>query len=563
MSQCTDIRPEQHYKTTAADFLAAGNVNGAEECIAEALLNYPGSASMQSQYAALAQAKKNWLEAVTRLETLLLMEMDSGVIHSETYARLVQACRNALSFVKAECFAQKGLSLFPNNVSIQSEYAWNAQTEKNWPAAAERLERLLELQGEHATDRVYVRMAQVLRHLGQLEKAEDILTEGLRKIPASARIKKEYEAKKAYESQPGAGIALKFTGDPRDLLLTTFPGHKSKNVGDSLISHSAILMLQSRNPDYKPMLAFRSASLDQYADGTFRSIIAPGFSISNGVYPELFRLYTDLTRLPDFFPIGCSFQHPEPSRQAFETYEYSKDTLSFLTFITDRSGPLPCRDQLIVELAQRHGIPAVYSGDMAIYDESVIASKFIAPSAIGSVVFTIQHHSHYEAQSFKLLGLVKARFPEAKLYVAFHSKIGPQSQKIADYAVALGFTELHLYGDVKNLNVYDSIDLHIGYRLHGHISFLRRRKPSVLLVEDARSFGLAHTAGTDVGCFEALTLETMEADMAVPDIAMAYIDSQIKDCFNDYHRLFSFVDSTYIEFVRPFFDRLAQKTRVT
>lgn len=206
-----------------------------------------------------------------------------------------------------------------------------------------------------------------------------------------------------------------------DVLLTTFPSHKSQNVGDNLIAHSAIKMISSRNLAFEPITVFREEKLDSIPDGAIRNLIAPGFSVSDSVYPGLFGLYSDLNRLPEFFPIGCSFQHTIPSHETFERYEYSAETLRFLKFIADRSGPLPCRDQLIVELLRRHGIAAVYSGDLAIYDEQRIGMAFVPPDEIRSVVFTIQHHERYEAQSFGLLALIKVRFPDAKLYVAFHS----------------------------------------------------------------------------------------------------------------------------------------------
>lgn len=480
-----------------------------------------------------------------------------------SYVRSVQTCRSAKQFEEAEAVALAGLTAFPDSVSLQSEYAWNAQTEKRWPAAVERLEKLLAMQGAHTGDKIYVRLAQAYRHSGEVDKAGEILQVGSAKFPESIRIKNELVALTTSKTGPDSSKAAEQSGDaisPRDLVLTTFPGHKSKNVGDNLISHSAFKMLASRNPNFKPILAFREASLDHYADGAIRNIIAPGFSVSDGVYPGLFSLYSDLERMPSFHPIGCSFQHTIPSHGTFDNYAYGEETLAFLRFITARSGALPCRDQLIVALLQRHGIPAVYSGDLAIYDEEKINSPFVPPKEINSVAFTIQHHPRYEAQSFRLLELIKERFKDAKRYVAFHSKVGAQPQKIADHAVALGFTELHLYGEVENLDVYDEMDLHIGYRLHGHISFLRRRKPSVLLVEDARSFGFAHTPGTDVGCFEALSLTTLEADPAAPQNAMAFVDAQIRCGFQDYQEVFNFIDKTHAEFIKPYFDDLAQKT---
>lgn len=545
-------------------YISDSQLDEATVAAVDGVEKFPYSVIIQSQYALIAQVKKDWSSAVDRLEKLLRIEGDKP--SAGTYARLVQACRNAKQFERAEAVAHDGLEFFRDNASIQSEFAWNAQKQGNFSVALERLEKLLALQGVHAVDKTYVRLAQMYRRLGENDKADAILADGIIKFPESIRIKSEYATRSTYETKTNLFGLDVFKDKPigpvvqQDLLLTTFPGHKSKNVGDNLISYSALKMIVSRNPDFKPIMSFREENLDHYTDGAIRNIIAPGFSVSDGVYPGLYGLYSDLERLPNFFPIGCSFQHTIPSHNTFEKYEYGKDTLAFLRFIATRSGALPCRDQLIVELLHRHEIPAIYSGDLAIYDEEKVNTEFVPPKSIHSVVFTIQHHERYKEQSFRLLSLIKANFPDARLYVAFHSKAGPKPQQIANYAVALGFSELHLYGEVNNLAVYDDIDLHIGYRLHGHISFLRRRKPSVLMVEDARSFGLAHTPGTDVGCFEALSLATMEADQAAPEQALRFVNDQISFAFQDYHRVFSFIDKTYNEFVKPYFDDLSQKT---
>lgn len=218
-----------------------------------------------------------------------------------------------------------------------------------------------------------------------------------------------------------------------------------------------------------------------------------------------------------------------------------------------------CRDQLIAEMLLRNGIEAKYCGDLAIYDEGYIGAKFKGPSTIESLVFTIQHHDRYDGQSFEVLRQLEKEFPRARRLVAFHSKPNKRSQKIANYAVTLGFEVVSLSGDVDNLKIYDHVDLHLGYRLHGHIAFLRRRKPSVLLVEDARSFGLANTPGTSIGCFNALATESMQADAEIPGKAVEYVRTQISKGFVDYFPLFDFIDATYAAVIRPLFDDLAKK----
>lgn len=343
-----------------------------------------------------------------------------------------------------------------------------------------------------------------------------------------------------------------------DLLLTTFPAHKSMNVGDNLISQSARNLIKSKYSGYDPIVLFREDRLDRYADGSVRSVISPGFSVSNGVYPQLFGLYSDIKRLPYFVPVGCSFQHPIPAMKSFTDYRYSHETLNFLKTITELSGPMPCRDQLIVDLLHRHDIPAVYSGDIAIYDENIVGSTFLPPHDIKSLVFTIQHHDRYFDQSCILLDLLHESFPNAQLFVAFHSKVNPGSRRVANHAIKRGFSELHLYGNASNLSAYDAIDVHIGYRLHGHISFLRRRKPSILLVEDARSFGFSRTKGTAFGTIDAFD-DISTAAHDAPINAITLLLNEKARGYSGYLPVFDFIDKTYSEFCTPFFDSFVKR----
>ena len=345
----------------------------------------------------------------------------------------------------------------------------------------------------------------------------------------------------------------------QDLLITTFPAHLSGNVGDHLITQSLLAMLHARQPRYDPVVVFREESLDQYPDDTIRTIVAPGFSVADETYPQLFALYSDIQRLKNFLPIGCSFQGSTPSASAFTDYRYGDATKQFLRSLVRQNGPLMCRDALIVDMLNSNEIDAAYFGDLAMYDEAIVGSKYSGMQDVSSLVFTIQHHDRYSDQSFLLLRLLSERFPAAKCFVSFHSKPNRRSSKIAAFAESLGFTPLFLAGNANNLDVYDGIDFHVGYRLHGHICFLRKRKPSVLLVEDARAFGFSRTPGTDFGCFDALSLETMSADLGAPARAMKFIDSEFNSGFAGYHRVFEFIDDIYGKVVKPYIDAFSKQ----
>lgn len=347
------------------------------------------------------------------------------------------------------------------------------------------------------------------------------------------------------------------------IVLTTYPEKKSKNVGDKLICESALKLLTKRCPEFSPILKFRADTLDIFSRKNKQIIFAPGFSVSNNTYPDLYALYSNIDRLKFFYPVGCSYQSPLPSKDVFTSADHNKKTIEFLSFIAHSFGPIPCRDMLIVKMLEdRLNIPAFYSGDMGIYEESKIGTEFTAPKSINSVVFTIQHNPRYLEQSFKLLTLISSEFPEAKLYAAYHSKPNNLSNQVADFAKnVLGYEILHQYGDTSNLEQYHSIDLHIGYRLHGHIYFLRQRKPSILMIEDARSFGMANTKGTHIGCIDATTDDPLIADQHAPDKAIEYARYQINNKFGDYRELFSFVDSTFYKVVAPLFDEISENIR--
>ena len=75
------------------------------------------------------------------------------------------------------------------------------------------------------------------------------------------------------------------------------------------------------------------------------------------------------------------------------------------------------------------------------------------------------------------------RYPDATLTCSFHSRLTDSDRQLRELAKDRGFEVVLASHDTKNIEFYNDCDLHVGYRLHGHISFLRRRLPSVLIGE--------------------------------------------------------------------------------
>ncbi len=124
--------------------------------------------------------------------------------------------------------------------------------------------------------------------------------------------------------------------------------------------------------------------------------------------------------------------------------------------------------------------------------------------------------------------------------------------------MGLGYVEKDLSGAVENLAFYDNIDLHVGYRLHGHISFLRRRKPSFLIAEDSRSFGIINTPGLCVGGVPALD-DSGEVDGELHKKLSVMIKKELSSGFRSFYPVFKFIDESYVNSVVPYFDGFARE----
>jgi hypothetical protein len=98
---------------------------------------------------------------------------------------------------------------------------------------------------------------------------------------------------------------------------------------------------------------------------------------------------------------------------------------------------------------------------------------------------------------------LSSEFGDADLYCCFHRGIyRDEHTDLVDSlyhrwlkykAERLGFEIVNMAYSPEKLSLYDTIDLHIGYRVHGHIAFLTRRKPSYLIHEDGRGKGFSES----------------------------------------------------------------------
>lgn len=289
-----------------------------------------------------------------------------------------------------------------------------------------------------------------------------------------------------------------------NLIITTYPSATSANVGDLLITNAFLELAQAAGVLSDCEIIFRETTLSdahiaKYGD---KPIFMPGFSISSNTYPRLYALRSHIDEIPrGLIPFGCTWQHPLGYPENAEVTSYTPQTLNLLKTIADRTGGIAVRDHMAQGILFRHGIPSITVGDCAWYHLPSKDKPMRRPEHIKNIAVTTPHSENLEQQAIDLIDMLCKQFRNADISLCLHSNPTLSTKRIIKHANQRELRIIHAAGDPTIFDRYSEFDLHVGYRLHGHIGFIRRRIPSVLLVEDARSRGFTHSIPT--GCFSA------------------------------------------------------------
>lgn len=285
-------------------------------------------------------------------------------------------------------------------------------------------------------------------------------------------------------------------------ILTTYPAHTSGNVGDRLITQSAIEILKREKGETDFELIFRDESLEDRLDiiNQSRAIIMPGFAIRDPMYPQVYKLVEDLNKLKiPLIPMGAGSKVFPGDFASVKSFKYSSRTIEFLKFIARQVDIFSCREYLTCKILGEHGINnTVMVGDCGWYDLDTLGRDMKRPDQVRKLVFTTPHNSTYTRQATLLIDMLSVLFPDAEKYCALQSVLSDDDGHesfIVKYAVSKGFEIREASHSLEKIDFYQDCDLHVGYRCHGHIAFLRKRIPSILIHEDSRGVGFSYTLG--------------------------------------------------------------------
>lgn len=469
------------------------------------------------------------------------------------YTTLIQAYRNFSLFDEAISVAEIANNRYPQNINLLSETSWIYETIKDYVTSENILTQIIAIDaGKNViSSKIYKRLVQCYCKLAYYHKAKMTYDKAI-------SIYGEND-KNLINLKPIFTGDLKIPGEHNGvILLTTYPEVGSQNVGDKLITFSLIKLIKKRYENFNPLVLWREQSLDIYDEGSIRVILAPGFSVCNDTYPKLFKLYTLSTRLPNFIPLGCSFQSIYPQYSAFCNYQYNDETKQFLQKVSKALGGIYCRDKLIKDMLTVNDINALYMGDLALYDEDYIGQSINVSNDIKTIAVSVGHHIKYKYQTIELLDFIKNEYPKSKVILTLHGKPNHYSKAIIKYAESLDINIEPLFGNIEKLQLYDDIDIHIGYRLHAHIACIRKRKPSILLVEDARSYGFSKTLDTSLGCIQAYNIFNNRPSDTVIEEVREFLKWSLYIQFKNYDDMFKQLDNNFYNIVEPIINKLVK-----
>ncbi len=332
-----------------------------------------------------------------------------------------------------------------------------------------------------------------------------------------------------------------------------------KNAGDFLIFNRAKALLEE-HLDEEFTTFFRWEELDDKLDIVNDSkgvIICGGPGYNYRFYPAIYRLTNPLEKLEvPVYPMGLGYSGIPINTDDFV---FSEQSLEAINHIHSQIEYSSVRDVLTQNLLKRFNINnVVLSGCPAWHSLGDIDKDFTPPEEIKKIVFTTPAKIKFAYQTFRIMSLIKRKFPKAEVLCSFHRGIKRDQYTkrrmsytyhgIAAYAKMLGFKVQDFSYDSERIDIYKEFDLHFGYRVHSHIYFLSLKKPSILLHEDGRGKGLSLTLNSslDVSAYESGAVRKLKKS----------INSVIENDFEDYYSMTDFMRETYYKTMVPFIENL-------
>lgn len=277
-------------------------------------------------------------------------------------------------------------------------------------------------------------------------------------------------------------------------IISTYPAEGSQNIGDKLITTSTISAIKSiKGEECIIEVVWKRADWDEVKNTVLDSdaIIFACLAIRNNIereYPYIKNILD--SKIPiGVMAAGTSLEMNNQSQSLFET---DIQTIEILKRLNEESLFFTSRGVLTQMFCNYHGLDkTIFSGDIAFFDQRFKDRKFSVQENISEIAISDPHYAKFNLKSLDLLiAQLRKAFPDANISCVLHGK----NRVVENYCEVNKIHLIKIFEKPNNgLDVYDEFDLHVGYRVHAHVSTLLRRNISYLLEQDGRGadYGLS------------------------------------------------------------------------
>lgn len=284
-------------------------------------------------------------------------------------------------------------------------------------------------------------------------------------------------------------------------VISTYPKHASQNVGDALIEHCTKKLITSVTGASEFLTLQRDDNIvDRLTDiNQTRGLIFAGLGVRPNMVPGVYRLDFDLSKIKvPIIAVASGTKLPssgflfDPSGKRAKI---DKPTAKFLRKLWRHCEGVGCRGQVtyefmrkLIHVPEHEDDKLVMTGDAAFFEPRFDALKFAPVGTVRRIAVSAPSSSKWRSHLISLLDTLRSIFPKAELTILQHG-VTPWLNE-AD--IGCRIDPIYERG-VEAIDVYSDFDIHVGYRVHGHVSALKRRIPSYLIVIDGRGYDYLRT----------------------------------------------------------------------
>lgn len=280
-----------------------------------------------------------------------------------------------------------------------------------------------------------------------------------------------------------------------------------RNVGDHLITARTRALLEAYVDDdilWLPNWETLDDRVDELAEAR-ALVVAGGPGLRSNMYGGVYPLFSDqstFTRLgAKLVFLGSGWKGMMGDAWDYRRQRFNPRTAGLLSLMGD-SVRFSTRDYLSDELLRRQGIPSVMTGCPVWYHLPSLGTRPELPTEIRRILFTEPVQPDIKPQSLRLLRSLQEAYPNAEIVATFHHGYDGIEEYVETIR-GMGVETRDVAADLEKIAFYDDFDIHVGYRVHAGLYFLSKRKPSLIISEDARGRGSAEAVGVPwVGAWE-------------------------------------------------------------